>query len=242
MALVGERRAIAAAVLSLYTLIYVLNALLAPDPAFRPLFAAMGAMYGLAFFALVAGYFWARWFAIGLGIYGLVGGVFLCIQMGVDYIFLFYGGTHGAISLFLWGDKVATLFDGRSDWRQRFHLDESGTHRLGKAIIRIGITLPLLLAYGLAPRDAMSETLLVTAVVGLAGLGVFGLLRMRTWGVLLMVGAGVAVLCSAVTTTALVSAGSGVELDLHATGLLASLILLAAAAPFAGPVVRYLRH
>ena len=33
---------------------------------------ALAAVYGLAFFALVAGYFWARWYAVGVGLFGVI--------------------------------------------------------------------------------------------------------------------------------------------------------------------------
>lgn len=242
MALNGERKALAAAILAMYMLLYLVQALMPPDEAFQRLLAAMAAMYGLAFFGLVAGYFWARWFAIGVGIYGLIGGVMLLWQIGIDYIFLFYGGTHGLVSLILWGDKMSTDFDGRSDWRERYHMDENATRRLGKAVIRVGVTLPMLLAYGLAPRPAAIETLVVMAAVGLAGLGIVGLFRLRTWGILAMAAGALAVLGSVGATGAMATLGQGSALDMSTTGVAAALVLLAATLPFAGPVVRYLRR
>jgi hypothetical protein len=242
MALTGERKALAAAILSLYALFFLVNALMSPDQEFTRFFAAMSAMYGMAFFALVAGYFWARWFAIGVGIYGLIGGVMAIWQIGLDYVILFYGGTHALVSLILWGNKMATDFDGRSDWRERYHMDENATRRLGKAVIRVGVSLPILLAYGLAPRAGMVESLMVMAAVGVAGLGIFGLLRLRTWGIVAMVAGAAAILATMATTGSMATTSQGVTLDLLATGTLAALLLLAAAAPFAGPMVRYLRR
>jgi hypothetical protein len=242
MALTGERKALAAAILSLYALFFLVSALMSPDQAFIRLFAAMSAMYGLAFFALVAGYFWARWFAIGVGIYGLIGGVMAIWQIGVDYIILFYGGTHALVSLILWGNKMATDFDGRSDWRERYHMDENATRRLGKAVIRVGVSLPVLLTYGLAPRAGMVESLMVMAAVGVAGLGIVGLLRLRTWGIVAMVAGAAAILATMATAGSMATMSQGATLDLFATGTAAALLLLAAAAPFAGPMVRYLRR
>ena len=143
MGFVGERKALAAAVLALYALIFLINALGAPpEMGVTALFAGMGTFYGLAFFSLVAGYFWARWFAIGVGLFGVVFGIMAIVQLGLDEQFLFFAGTHGSVSLFLWGKKMAQNFDGKQTWRERFHLDEYGTQRLGKAIIRIGMSLP----------------------------------------------------------------------------------------------------
>ena len=71
MKLVGERRALAAAIMAFYFLLYVLLAY-AGDPAMTKALVAIAGVYGLAFFSLVAGYFWARWYAVGVGLYGVV--------------------------------------------------------------------------------------------------------------------------------------------------------------------------
>lgn len=242
MGLTGERKALAAAVLALYALIYLVTALMPPDQELARLFAAMSATYALGFFALVAGYFWARWFAIGLGIYGLIGGVMIIWQVGFDYLFLFYGGTHALVSLVLWGNRMAGDFDGRTEWRERYHMDENATRRLGKAVIRVGISLPILLAYGLAPRTGMVECLLVATAIGVAGLGIWGLFRLRTWGIVAMVAGALAILVSMSFSGAPAVMSNGMVIDLFATGVAAALMLLCAAAPFAGPMVRYLRR
>jgi hypothetical protein len=240
MSLVGERKALAAAVLAMYTLMYLVNALFAPAEELKLLFVALSSLYGLAFFSLVAGYFWARWFAIGLGLFGVTGAIMAMVQIGVDYTFLFYGGTHALVSLFLWGNKMSTDFDGRTEWRERFHLDESATRRLGKAVIRIGITLPVLIIYGLAPRVDMLESLLMLGVVAVAGLGVVGVLRMRTWGILALAASAFAVAGSALVSSRFACLGQGVGLELPVTAGVLSLMLLACVAPFAVPIRRYL--
>ena len=73
MKLVGERRALAAAIMAFYVVMYAIFAMLVPEENARAP-AAVAGVYGLAFFALVAGYFWARWFAVGVGL--LVGMIF----------------------------------------------------------------------------------------------------------------------------------------------------------------------
>ena len=239
MSLVGERKALAAAVLALYTLLYLINALFG-GPETSLLFGAMSGLYGLAFFSLVAGYFWARWFAIGVGLYGVVGAVMAIIQIGLDYTFLFYGGTHGVVSLFLWGNAMAGDFDGRGEWRERFHLDEFGTRRLGKAVIRIGITLPILIIYGLAPREDMAETLLLLSVVTMAVIGIRGMLQMRTWGVLLVGVSALAVASTALCSGSFVCLQNGVGLQLSTTGIGAALLLVTCVTPFVAPIARYL--
>jgi hypothetical protein len=238
MALVGERKAVASAILALYTLIFCLMALSIPEPSLVPLLGSMAATYGLAFFAVVAGYFWARWFAIGLGLYGFSTGFLLVWQIGPEPVVLFYALTHAAVSVLLWGTRVAAQFDGRPDWRERFHMDENATHRLGRAIIRVGLTLPFLLAYGLAPRENAGQMLLAVGAVGLAGAGIWALLRLRTWGVLAMV-AGAAAMAITVPGTA---APLGFSADVAASGVVGATLLLAAAAPFVGPMLRYVRE
>ena len=69
MRLVGERKACAAIVLAMFSLLFLTNGLLGP-PAFAVLFYALGAAYLTAFFGLVAGWFWARWYTMGLALVG----------------------------------------------------------------------------------------------------------------------------------------------------------------------------
>jgi hypothetical protein len=236
--LVRERKALAAAVLSFYMTIYGLVALQAPE-GWSAAFAALAAVYGGAFVALVAGYFWGRWFAIGIGISGLISAAMSIWQIGPEPVLVIYGATHAATSLLLWGAGMAGLFDGRKEWRDRYHLDDNATHRLGKSIIRVGVSLPYIVLYALAPREASSVAAL--AVLGLAGAGLWGLIRMRTWGVLsLMAGAGVAAV--SVVATAVDSAAP-LACCAQSTGLgvLAAVLLAAGAAPFAAPAVRFLR-
>jgi hypothetical protein len=241
MGFVGERKAISCAILALYTLIFILSAFSIPDPRLVPFLGSLAATYGLSFFAVVAGYFWARWFAIGLGLYGLSTGFLVIWQIGPEPVVVFYALTHGAVSLLLWGPRVAAQFDGRTDWRERFHMDENATHRLGRAVIRVGLTLPFLLAYGLAPREDAGQMLLAAAAVGLAGAGIWGLLRLRTWGVLAMVAGALAIASSTVLATSPLFAATAVAGDVTGTGLAAAILLAAAAAPFAGPMLRHLR-
>jgi hypothetical protein len=237
MALVGERKAVASAILALYALIFFLTALSIPDPRMVPFLSALAATYGLSFFAVVAGYFWARWFAIGLGLYGFSTGFLLVWQIGPEPVVLFYALTHGAVSVLLWGPRVAAQFDGRVDWRERFHMDESATHRLGRAIIRVGLTLPFLLAYGLAPREDAGQMLVAAGAVGLAGVGIWALLRLRTWGVLAMIAGAVTIVITAPGT----ASPLGISADIAASGVVGAILLVAAAAPFVGPMLRYVR-
>lgn len=239
--LTGERRAIAAALLAFYAFIYMLVAL-APPPGWAMAFSAMALVYGAGFFGLVAGYFWARWYAIGLGMSGLITAVFSIVQIGMEPVLLFYGVTHGGVSLFLWGGGMSLAFDGRKEWRERFHLDESSTHKLGKSVIRLGISLPYIVLYALAPKDGAGEALFAALAGGLVLTGIVAFFRMRTWGVAALVG-GAAALSASLLTSAFGIApfGNGYAVNLTAAGAAGVLLVVAAIAPFARPITRYLR-
>src|SRR5439155_24791386 len=110
-------------------------------------------------------------------------GALLLWQGGVHPLFLFVGGSHLAATLLLWGDAMSQSYDGQTGWRERFHMDENAVHRLGRSVIRAGVSLPFVLIYALQPRAgaatlAMSLTALVLTAVGLRAI-----VRARTWGV-----------------------------------------------------------
>jgi hypothetical protein len=239
--LTGERRAFAAALLAFYAFIYLLVAL-APPPGWAACFAAMALVYGAGFFGLVAGYFWARWYAIGLGMSGLITAIFSVIQIGMEPVLLFYGATHGGVSLFLWGGGMSSAFDGRKEWRERFHLDENATHKLGKSVIRLGISLPYIVLYALAPKDGAGEALFAALAGGLVLTGVIAMFRMRTWGVAALAGGVLAMAASLVAQPfELAPFGNGYALNLTAAGAAGLLLVAAALAPFVKPIARYLR-
>lgn len=234
MKLVGERRALAAAILAFYFLFYGLMALSGLAPDFARAFAAIAGVYGLAFFALVAGYFWARWYAVGVGLYGVITAAVAMWQVGAEPVLLFLGGTHLAATLMLWGDAMSKPYDGQTAWRERFHMDDNAVQRLGRSVIRAGVSLPFVLLYALAPKPDAGSLLASLAALALTGLGVRGLIRLKSWGVLALAGAGVLLVALA--------AGDLATHGLVATAFkpaLAGALLLAAALPFAAPMYRY---
>jgi len=239
--LTGERRAIVAAVLAFYGFFFLIVSL-APPPGWARCFAALAGVYGLGFFAVVAGYFWARWFAMGLGLSGAISAAISMWQVGPEPVLVFYGGTHLLISGFLWGKGMALAFDGRKEWRKRFHLDEPATHKLGKAIVRAGISLPYILMYALAPREGAGGALAALAGMSLAVLGVSGLVKARTWGLVALSAGAAALAASLAMSPTMVSFGSGYSINVFFLGQMAVALLAIAVAPFAGPVFRYLRQ
>jgi hypothetical protein len=232
MKLVGERRALAAVIFALYALFYFVLAFSRVQPELdRALYALCG-VYGLAFFALVAGYFWARWYAVGVGLYGVIVGALGLWQVGAEPIILFIGGTHLAAAAMLWGDSMSASYDGQTKWRERFHMDDNAVHRLGRSVIRAGVSLPIVLLYALAPKSASGASLaLALPAVLLVVVGFRALVKMKTWGVLALGTAGGLLLVSAGLShdaTALLPAMSGA-------------LLASAALPFAAPMLRYVR-
>lgn len=244
--LAGERKAIALLCLAFYMAFYWLLSLIlynAPpdEPQLRAwwaCFAALGGVYGTAFFAIGADWFWARWFAVGLGYSGLTVAGWGMVQLrAIEPVLLFYGATHGAIALMLQGQRLIQHYEGRTDWRERLGLDEHGVERVRNTVTRAAAGLPTLILIALAPREG-AEGLLV-----LAGLGLLGVLFARTWGVLLLMGV-VAGLPLAIWHThvgtlsaphVLLSAG-----NLHQLAVLSFGFLLAATVPYTRPVLSFL--
>ena len=56
-------------------------------------------------------------------------------------------------------------------------------HRLGRSVIRAGVSLPIVLLYALAPKQPAEVALGVAALL-CAGLGMRAIVKMKTWGVL----------------------------------------------------------
>jgi hypothetical protein len=231
---VGERRALASIVLVFYAMVYGLMALSGMlPPEWTKAMGAMGGVYGLAFFSLVAGYFWARWFALGVALSGVITGVVSLWQVGPEPVLLFVGGSHLLATVMLWGQAMAGPFDGQTAWRQRFHIDEHAAQRLGKAIIRAGVSLPYILLYALAPKPDAAQL----AVLALTGVGMFGLLRLRTWGVLALAGA------TGLLATAAFGAHSATgahNLDAASAAAVGAIALGAATAPWLAAFTRRL--
>ena len=243
MKLVGERRALASAVFAFYFLVYALLLLLGfVAPEAGPMITGIAGVYGLAFFALVAGYFWARWYAVGVGLYGVITAAVGLWQASKDPaledmipILIFIGGTHLAATLMLWGNTMAGPYDGQTAWREKLHMDDNAVQRLGRSVIRAGVSLPLVLIYALAPKPETAS--LVMSIMGLvlAGVGLRALVQLKTWGVLALAAAGALMLTLAGAEA--VWGASTVRVLYPALG---GGLLFAATAPFFAPMARWL--
>ena len=92
--------------------------------------------------------------------------------------------THGLAAFFLWGESMAALFDGQTAWREKLSMDDSAVSRLGNAVTRLGVSLPLVLIWALAPKAGRMAIGAAAAVM----LAAAGVLRLRTWGLFAMLG------------------------------------------------------
>ncbi|MEM7152914.1 MAG: hypothetical protein AAF799_08725 [Myxococcota bacterium] len=182
--MVGIRRAIALLFLSFYVTYFGLTAALNPD--FFACFFGLTMVYGIAFVGLSAEWFWARWFAIGVGNFGSLILLVLFQAETVDPIIVFVGGTHLAIWLMLLGEGMAAKYEYSEATAERWNLQEESLILMRRAIKSAGTTLPFLILWALGPREEAPEML----ALGLGVAGLIGLLRGRTWGVFALGGAG----------------------------------------------------
>ena len=182
--MVGIRRAVALLLLGFYVTQFAMTAWIGPDELYA-CYLGLALCYGLAFVGLAAEWFWARWFAIGVGHFGSLL-LLVLFQVGLEPIILFFGGTHLAIALFLSGEGMAAKYEYSEAAAERWNLQEESIILMRRAVKSAGSTIPILILYALGPRPE----LLQYAAVGLGVVGLYGLLRGRTWGVLTLGAAG----------------------------------------------------
>jgi hypothetical protein len=182
--MIGIRRAIALLILGFYVTQFAMTAWLGPDEMFACYFG-LTLCYGLAFIALAAEWFWARWFAIGIGNFGSLL-LLMLFQVGLEPIIAFFGFTHLAVAVLLLGEGMAARYEHSEATAERWNFQEESLILMRRAVKSAGSTIPFLILYALAPRP---EALQLVAL-GLGVTGLWGLLRGRTWGALAMGGAG----------------------------------------------------
>jgi hypothetical protein len=241
------RSAVALLPLSLFSFLYLLAALNA-EPEWQLALGGLALCYLTAFIALASEWFWARWFASGLGWSGAMVGVAAMVMMGEwNTALAIYGGLHALVVTMLLGSKMAARYDLQPGWRQRFGMDEFGVVRLRKAVTRASAALPSLILWALGPRDGQG-TVLVLVAAALGVLGLRGLVRLRTWGLLALGASGVSVLLFGHQPSAAAPHWLGGTPDALAmtvaspgTSSALALLLLAATLPFASAAVRYVR-
>src|SRR4051812_15116403 len=248
--LVGERKALALLCLGFYTTLFFMIGLSARTelPEWVPVFSAMTIMYTLAFFSVAAEWFWGRWFATGLGYWGLTMTVMAWVTTrSLPPAMIIFGVMHGLVSVCLGGEKMAAIFDAKPAWRERWKLDEQGVIRVRKSVTRAASSLPALIMFALAPREGQELLGLTAFALALVGFG--GILAARTYGVITLAAAGVAMAALvvvghqpanifAVYQYAPFGSDGGATMT-PILGVVASVLLVAAALPFAKPMAAY---
>jgi hypothetical protein len=239
MNLVGTRRGLSALVFAFYFVITLTNAWFGGGPTAGAMWALAGC-YGAALFGIAAGFFWARWYAVGTGLFGVIVAVVGCWQLrALEPVFVFVGGTHLLAVFALWGEAMSGPFDGQLAWREKFHMDENAVQRLGRSVIRAGVSLPFVLLYALMPKpDALG-----LAAMGLAILGTAGLVKMRTWGLLALGAAGLAMIAGGPHELVAADSSSVIAPAARVVALapmLVGALLLASIASFVRPMGRWI--
>jgi hypothetical protein len=235
--LVGLRRAISLFVLGFSTTIFLLVAL-SMGGNWAKCFYALAAVYGVAFFGLAAEWFWGRWYAMGIGVSGITMAILGLVTAGWNIGLAIWGGIHLLIYLPILGESMADRYENHPAWRERYKLDEYGVARIKRAVKGAATALPTLVFYALAPRDGQGALLLL---VGIAALGLVGLVRMRFWGVALLAIATAWTAISAALAVAGPVSLAGAQLTFTGLGLIALAALVLAISPFVIPAWRFLR-
>lgn len=248
--LVGERKALALLFLGFYTTLFFMIGLSARTelPEWVPVFTAMTLMYAMAFFSVAAEWFWGRWFATGLGYWGMTMTVMAWVTTrSLPPAMIIFGSMHALVSLCLGGEKMAAIFDAKPAWRARWKLDDQGVIRVRKSVTRAASSLPALIMFALAPREGQELFGLAAFALALVGFG--GILMARTYGVLAL-GTSAAALAalaifgaapsgvSAFFSQSVFFAGTDGRVMLE-LGAWAPALLLAATLPFARPMAAY---
>ena len=103
-------------------------------------------------------------------------------QLGAEPVLLFIGGSHLFVVAALWGEAMAGPFEGQAQWREKFHMDDNAVHRLGRSVMRAGLSLPFVLLYAFSPKQDPATMFAAFAALVLAGLGMRGLVQLQDLG------------------------------------------------------------
>ena len=241
------RRAVAALSLSFFAIVFLFIAFSVPVPGWQAPFVALAACYLVAFFAVVAEWFWGRWFATGLGYWGLTMTAMAWVTTrSLPPAMIIFGATHALIAACLQGEKMAVLFDAKPAWRARWKLDDQGVVRVRKSVTRAASSLPALIMFALAPRQ--EQELLAAAAFAFGVVGFGGVLLNRTYGVIALTVAALATAGTVVFSSLpvnveaffqnefQVNAGNTLLLPM---GALAAVLLGLAALPFLKPMAGF---
>lgn len=260
---VGERKALALLCLGFYTTLFFMIGLSARTelPEWVPVFVGMTIIYTTAFMGVAAEWFWGRWFATGLGYWGGTMAIMAFVTTrSLPAPMVVFGIMHALVIACLAGEKMAAAFDAKPAWREKWKLDEQGVIRVRKSVTRAASSLPALIMFALAPREA-AETFALQydpaawALLAMGVLAVGSLLERRAYAPLLLGAAGALSLVKALASpgalyhTSVPYTGSSyldpaglphANCALPILGVFAGAAMLAACAPFLQPIASYL--
>ena len=138
---VGERNALALLILVAHAVLFWLLWSAMQDLQW----AALAAIYAFAFIAVGASWFFGRWFAIGVGWFGVA--VVIWLTGGqYDPLLTSAGGAHLALVLLLSGKAMGADHEGRSRFLGR--LRDSAVSRIRLFVMLLGVALPGLVVLG----------------------------------------------------------------------------------------------
>ncbi len=170
------------------------------------------------------------------------------VMLGWTPVLAIYGGLHAAVIALLAGKRMVERYDLQPAWRERYQMDDLGVARLRKTVTRAAASLPSMIVYLLGPKEGQGLAMATgLTALALTVIGLRGVIRLRSWGVLALGGA-------AVTAALTLLATRGPTADLasmslrspglfgFASVLLAFAALTAAVAPFVPSAVRFLRR
>ena len=241
--MIGIRRALALLVLAFFTVNFGMTAWLGPDELYAA-YLGLTLCYLTAFVGLAAEWFWARWFSIGLGNFGSFF-LILLFKIGPEPIFIFFGVSHLLVVLALSGEGMAAKYEYSEAAMERWNFSEDSIVLMRRAVKSAGSTLPLLILYALAPRQ--DQAFLQLAMLGTGLVGLVGLLRMRSWGPMLLGATGLVCLLDGLgvfgaPTIGFFMLGPDVMPAVYGkVGVFAGGLMLVMV-PFLAPMVRFLRR
>jgi hypothetical protein len=236
---IGTRRALALLILSFFVIQFGVSALLGPDELFA-MNLGLALCYGTAFFGVAAEWFWARWFAMGVGNFGSLM-LLVLLKVGFEPIFVIFGVSHLIIVLALMGEGMAAKYEYSEKTAERWNFQEESMALMRRAVKSAGSTLPLLIVYALAPRgEWMQWALLATGLIGFAGL-----VRGKTWGPLVMGATGAMCLLDGLgvfgaPTIGFLMLGPDLLPALYGNAGVFAGALLLVLVPFIAPMARYM--
>lgn len=240
--LLGERRAVALLMIGFFSTIFVLGGLALGGDWFT-FFIALALVYGVGFFALAAEWFWARWYAMGIGMSGMSMALIGMANLGWNTALAIWGGMHLLIYLPLLGDKMADRYENKPDWRERYALDEYGVARLKRAVSGAAAALPTMVMFTLAPKQ--DQSLMALGILAVLGLGMVGLLRLKVWGVALLglgtVSLGLLATMGAGTPATTFLGEITTNMVFHWTAVVTAMSLVISISPFVVPAYKFLR-